>query len=93
MDFGFYQSSSIGNQVWIDNNVNNLGIRNVLDGGDTPLSGAILKLYSINFMTGLETFIDSTISNSSGNYLFQNLEAKTYFIEIEANNTILTTIM
>lgn len=86
LDFGFYEGATIGNQVWIDKTNISGGTPNVFDGGDDPLPGAIMKLYSINFMTGAELLIDSTITNSTGNYLFQKVASGSYIVEIQVDS-------
>jgi hypothetical protein len=83
IDAGFYQGASLGNQVWCDSEENSGGIPNVFDGGDTPIEGAIINLYSIDFMTGIETFVATTVTNQTGNYLFSGLQAGNYIVEID----------
>ncbi len=86
MDFGFYESGAIGNMVWLDYDdpTSSIG-NNIFDGLDTPLEGCIVRLYSVDPFEWIEILEDTVLTDANGNYLFENLKAGIYFLEIVAN--------
>ncbi len=63
---------SIGQKVWIDANKNGIN-----DNGETLLQGVKVYLLDANQQT-----IDSTITNGVGEFLFDSLQAGTYFVQV-----------
>ena len=80
IDAGYYMGATLGNTVWEDTEN---GIPNVLDGADLPVEGAVINLYIIDLMNGVETLVATTVTDANGNYLFTGLKADTYFVEME----------
>ncbi len=74
VDCGFIGPFSIGNLVWSD--TDNDGIK---DAGESAYSG--VKVYLLN-STGT-VYLDSTITDSYGRYMFINLNVGSYKVEIE----------
>jgi fimbrial isopeptide formation D2 family protein/uncharacterized repeat protein (TIGR01451 family) len=74
VDFGYRGTASIGDHVWNDANAN--GIQ---DTGETGISGIVIALYD---STG--TLLITTTTDLNGNYLFDNLPAGTYTVEVGA---------
>ena len=74
-DFGYKScSSSIGDRVWQDKD----GDRNQ-DSGEPGISGVTVRLYSSS-----GTLLQTTTTNSSGNYLFGGLANGTYKVKVDA---------
>ncbi|EIJ43114.1 putative collagen-binding protein, partial [Beggiatoa alba B18LD] len=73
IDAGIRWTGSIGDYVWIDTNNNNLQ-----DAGDALLSNITVELYD---STGT-TLLATTTTDSSGNYLFENLAAGSYQVKV-----------
>ena len=74
VDFGFFQTLSLGNQVW--NDVNNDGL---LNNGETGVNGVTVRLLD---STGAIT-LQSTTTAGNGNYLFTGLLPGDYIVEIQ----------
>jgi choice-of-anchor A domain-containing protein/uncharacterized repeat protein (TIGR01451 family) len=68
--------ASIGDKVWKDLNEN--GIQ---DNGEPGVEGVTVKLYDCN-----NTFIKQTQTNSSGNYLFDDLTPGDYYVQFVLPN-------
>jgi uncharacterized repeat protein (TIGR01451 family) len=89
VDFGFYTSLSLGNLVWLD--ADNSG---TVNGGETGIAGITVRLYrdndndstpdDIDGSAGITTSdaVATTTTNSTGHYLFTQLNAGTYIVEI-----------
>lgn len=73
IDAGVYVPASIGNQVWVDNNRNN-----IFDGGDASLGNVTVRLYRCDNST---TPIASQTTGANGLYLFSNLAPGSYKLE------------
>ncbi|CAG0123806.1 partial Serine-aspartate repeat-containing protein D, partial [Rhodocyclaceae bacterium] len=78
-DAGFYKPAvtlpaSIGNLVWEDKNANG-----VQDAGETGIGGVTVKL-----LNGSGTLLASTTTDANGNYLFSNLAAGDYKVQVIA---------
>ncbi|MFN7115713.1 MAG: SdrD B-like domain-containing protein, partial [Saprospiraceae bacterium] len=73
VDAGVYVPASIGNQVWVDNNRNN-----IFDGGDSPLAGVTVRLYRC---TNTTQPLAAQTTGSNGLYLFSNLAPGSYRLE------------
>ena len=78
LDFGVFRKFSLGNQVF--NDANNNGLR---DTGETGISGVTVNLLSAAIGNAL---IATTTTNSTGQYLFTNLIAGDYIVEVAAAN-------
>ena len=63
--------SSLGDLIWLD--VNKNGIQ---DNGEAGLPGITVELYSCG-----NVLITSQVTDANGNYLFENLEAGSYYIK------------
>lgn len=70
LDAGLYVPGSIGNQVWVDNNRNN-----IFDGGDGTLAGVTVRLYRCD---STNTLLASQTTGANGLYLFSNLMPGNY---------------
>ncbi len=79
VDFGFYRLMTLGNQVFIDSN--NSGTK---DGAEAGLPGVTVRLYrdSNNDGTVDGAAIATTTTGADGLYLFSDLSADTYIVEI-----------
>lgn len=77
-DAGLYQLGSIGDRLWQDNNVN-AG----QDAGE--LSG--MANVTVNLLDSSNTVIATTQTDANGNYLFSNLPAGTYTVDVDATDT------
>ena len=82
IDFGFYNSVSLGNYVWLDigssGQVGATGFNNGrVDAGENGIPGVNMELYYDTNASGLfdagDQFISTTTTNASGLYLFTNL--------------------
>lgn len=71
LDAGLIPNSSIGDQVWNDENQN--GIQ---DPGEEGIAGITVKLFTCN-----DVFISETITDANGNYAFNNLAAGSYYVQ------------
>ncbi|MBV7328001.1 hypothetical protein KFU94_07020 [Chloroflexi bacterium TSY] len=90
IDFGFYEPLSLGNRIWIDENYNSL-----LDEGEIGPDGVVVHLYQDN--GGTESgpdpdgkpdgaILQSTVTADGGYYLFDNLAAGHYLVEVAREN-------
>ncbi len=82
-DFGFFQPLALGDFVW--NDANNNG---VLDGGESPIPGVVLRLRDGNgnlLLNAGGNPITAT-TDASGHYLFVNLIPGAYTVEVAAGN-------
>jgi hypothetical protein len=75
-DVGFWQPLSLGNLVW--NDVNNNGVVDETEAGIAEVT--------VNLLDRNGAVITSTTTNSSGYYLFTDLPAGEYIVEIDASN-------
>ncbi len=73
VDAGLYRKASIGDRVWEDSNHN--GIQ---DSGEFNIKGIRVSL-----LDGGGNVIANTTTNSSGNYLFSNLDPGTYSLKFD----------
>lgn len=78
VDFGFTRSYSIGNRVWFD--TNNNGQVNALEVG---INGVSVSLFA---STNLTTALQTTTTDASGYYRFDNLVAGSYVVRINPSN-------
>lgn len=86
VDFGFYISHSVGNQVWLD--VNNNGIK---DAGESGIANVRIELYEAGDWDEDDTSdelvaVDST--DASGLYLFDSLIGGDYVLVIPFSNFV-----
>lgn len=80
-----YPKVELGNNVWYDTNAN--GIK---DAGEPGISNVGLELFqdtdnSNDFSAG-DTFVNSTVTDASGNYKFGDLDQGDYILTIPSNN-------
>jgi protocatechuate 3,4-dioxygenase beta subunit len=83
IDFGFYQPLSLGDLVWVD--ANNNGVFDAAT--ETGKSGVPVRLYADTDADGrfdptVDQLVATQATNGTGNYLFTNLAAGGYFVEI-----------
>lgn len=69
-DAGIYQTASVGDFVWNDQNANG-----IYEGVGVGLPGIIVELY-----TSLGTFVEAKLTDANGYYLFSNLLPGDYYI-------------
>ncbi|MGB1142478.1 MAG: SdrD B-like domain-containing protein, partial [Halioglobus sp.] len=77
-DFGFLPAGAIGDQAYIDTDLSDS-----FAGADTAVVGLLVELFSNACPADLTTLtgrLASTTTDSSGNYLFENLPAATYCV-------------
>jgi uncharacterized repeat protein (TIGR01451 family) len=72
-DAGLYQNVTIGDFVWMDLNLNGFYEPGL---GDYPLANIIVRLYN-----SAGTHLESTTTDTNGNYLFNKLVPGTYYLE------------
>ncbi|HEY0514519.1 MAG TPA: SdrD B-like domain-containing protein [Thermoanaerobaculia bacterium] len=72
VDFGYRNTGSVGDRVWIDLNGNG-----VQDAGETGLNGVTVQLLDAG-----SNVIASTTTSGDGNYAFGNLAAGTYTVRV-----------
>ena len=83
-DFGYNHTGSIGDFVWWDNNHNGLQDESPA----TPIANAFVMLYAdVNHNGILDSFngdyqVAGTMTNASGLYLFSNLPAGNYLVDV-----------
>ena len=70
-DAGVILPASIGNYVWED-----LDGDGIQDSGEPPIQGV-----SVNLLDGLGNFLQTTTTNASGLYIFNQLEPGNYIVE------------
>ncbi|MCI5219798.1 MAG: hypothetical protein D3914_11585, partial [Candidatus Electrothrix sp. LOE2] len=84
-DFGFRNSGSIGDYVWLD--INNDGVQG---SNEPPLGGVTVKLYRGDiddiFEPGSDdgAAIATLTTGVDGKYLFENLPAGTYWVQVDS---------
>ncbi|MEY3480609.1 MAG: hypothetical protein RIQ71_1384 [Verrucomicrobiota bacterium] len=78
-NFGFFAGgAAVGDQVFLDNNLNG-----TFDAGDTPLGGVTVSLYDLS-----NTLIATTVSSSAdGTYMFSDLPAGTYTVVVDTGSS------
>ena len=72
-DAGLYRKASVGDKVWSDSNHNNLQ-----DVGEVGIAHIVVKLLDTS-----GTVLASTSTNSSGNYLFSDLDPGSYVLQFD----------
>ncbi len=80
VDFGFFGTPvtySLGNRVWLDSN--NSGI---IDPGELGIGGVTLNLYTVTNGVTSPTPLRTTTTTANGYYLFDNLPAGDYVVEV-----------
>ncbi len=78
VDGGLYRKASLGDKVWDDMNHNNLQ-----DASEPGISGITVKLLST---TG--SVLSTTTTDTSGNYLFANLDPGVYRLQFDKTNVM-----
>ncbi|HRD93463.1 MAG TPA: SdrD B-like domain-containing protein, partial [Accumulibacter sp.] len=76
-DAGLFKKASVGDKVWDDMNHNN-----IQDSSEPGIGGIKVKLMDASGTTVLA----STTTNSSGNYLFSNVNPGTYVLQFDKAN-------
>ena len=79
VDAGLYRKASVGDKVWEDTNHNW-----IQDGNDPGIGGVKVNLMDATGTTVLQT----TTTNTSGNYLFTDLNPGTYVLQFDKGNVI-----
>ena len=72
-DAGLYRKASVGDKVWSDSNHNNLQ-----DVGEVGIANIVVKLLDTS-----GAVLATTTTNSSGNYLFSNLDPGSYALQFD----------
>lgn len=85
-DFTAYNRMSLGDRVWNDANNNAK-----LDGAEAGVGGVTLNLYSDvdgnnQYSPGIDTLAGTTTTDGTGHYLFTNLFAGKYVVQVDASN-------
>ncbi|MCX7423126.1 MAG: hypothetical protein NT013_26815 [Planctomycetia bacterium] len=86
VNFANSQPMSLGNFVWSDSNNNGQ-----FDTGEQPIQNVAVDLYedtdgSGDYTPGVDTFINNTTTNSSGQYRFDSLFPSVYVVRINQSN-------
>src|SRR5690606_9681296 len=86
VDFGIYESYSLGDRVWEDRN--NDGLDN--DGADSGLGAVSVNLYrdsdSSGDLSAADVLVANTTTNADGYYLFTDLVAGSYLVQLPGTN-------
>ena len=95
VDFGFY-TVRIGNQVWLDNGAGANFDNGDYDTDETPISGVDVELWLDDgdnvFEPGAgDTLVDSTTTDTDGNYWFLAQPSTNYFVAIASGQPELAT--
>ncbi len=72
VDFGYRNSGSVGDRVWLDANGNG-----VQDAGEPGINGVTVQL-----LNSSNTVVATTTTSGDGNYTFSNLAAGTYTVKV-----------
>src|SRR4051812_8725638 len=72
VDFGYRNTGSIGDRVWLDTNANGNQ-----DAGEPGINGVTVQL-----LNAANTVVATTTTSGNGNYTFANLAAGTYTVRI-----------
>jgi uncharacterized repeat protein (TIGR01451 family) len=75
-DAGLYRKASIGDKVWRDADHDD-----IQDAGEEGIPNVKVMLYSAS-----GTLLASTVTNSSGNYKFSNLDPGSYYLKFDKTN-------
>ena len=78
VDAGVYRKASVGDRVWEDSNHNNLQ-----DTGEVGIANVIVRL-----LTTSGTVLQTTKTNSNGNYQFTNLDPGNYVLQFDKANVM-----
>jgi uncharacterized repeat protein (TIGR01451 family) len=93
VSFGFNAPGMIGDTVW--NDVNNNGVQ---DSGELGIEDVLIELYKDTngdgvFDPAFDQLIDTTTTDSDGNYMFQVSEAGWFFVSIDENQSALLSMV
>jgi protocatechuate 3,4-dioxygenase beta subunit len=89
IDFGFHRKLRIGNQVWLDGAPGTATYDNgVFDASESGIGGVSVELWLDNgdglFDPEADTLVETTPTDTEGNYWFENVEPLTeYFVAIK----------
>ncbi len=75
VDFGYRGTASIGDRVWLD--LDGDGVQD--GGGETGINGVTVRLRDAG-----NNVIGTQVTSGDGNYLFTNLAAGTYTVEVDS---------
>lgn len=78
VDFGFTRAYSLGNRVWFDTNNNGQ-----INAGEVGINGVSVSLFASGNLT---TALQTTTTDASGYYRFDNLAAGSYVVRINPSN-------
>jgi uncharacterized repeat protein (TIGR01451 family) len=84
VDFGFFGTPttySLGNRVWLDTNNNGL-----IDPGEQGIGNVVVNLYRVINGVPEATPFRTLVTDANGYYLFDNLPAGDYIVEIAPSN-------
>ncbi len=85
VDFGFIQFVAIGNMIWIDDGAGGgTAMNGKMDGTEQGVSGVVVELYR----AGETSPTDTTMSNASGEYIFDMILPGEYVIHIPASEFV-----
>lgn len=79
-DFGFLQFVAIGNRIWLDTGAGSDYNNGILDGGETPVDGVAVELYTL-----AGVLVDTTVTSGGGYYEFDMLLSGQYYVQIPAS--------
>lgn len=85
-DFTAAPKLSLGDRVWAD-----IDDDGQLDSNESGIAGVKLNLYEDtnsdnNYTQGVDTLLGQTVTDANGNYLFQNLFAGKYIVQVDPTN-------
>ncbi len=89
-DFGFAGSYSLGNRVWLDDGTGGgIADNGIQDGGEVGIANVTVNLYADSDNNGVPdgpAIAPPAITDATGYYRFDNLNAGGYIVEIAASN-------
>jgi uncharacterized repeat protein (TIGR01451 family) len=91
LDFGLLQTMSLGNMVFLDDDLvpgpGSTANNGIMDAGESGIDGVVLNLYADPTGTGTPASLLSTTTTANGGfYLFENLIPGDYVVEVDASN-------
>ena len=87
VDVGFFQVASIGDRVWVDENGN--GIQDNNESNQKDVKVTLHEANGTQVLTDIYgNSLENIKTNSSGEYLFDNLKPGNYYIEFNISNQV-----